>query len=72
VLDSSSYFALFLSPASGIEINALQRGSTIILQKNLRAVFGLTVSGVLMNGREHIRNDCLITRRSKDYLRLFL
>ena len=116
-------FVLFLPPASDIEINALQRGSTIILQKSLKEGFGLTVSealwkgkptiagavggiplqiahkysGVLthsiegtaqwikqligapefarqlgVNGREHIRNNFLITRHIKDYMLLFL
>lgn len=116
-------FILFLPPASDLEINALQRGSTIILQKSLREGFGLTVSealwkakptiasavggiplqithkysGILThsvqgtahwirqlinepayaralgdNGREHIRNNFLITRHIKDYLLLFL
>jgi trehalose synthase len=116
-------FILFLPPASDLEINALQRGSAIILQKSLREGFGLTVSealwkgkptiasavggiplqiihkysGILThsvqgtahwirqlinepayarslgaNGREHIRNNFLITRHIKDYLLLFL
>ncbi len=116
-------FVLFLPPASDIEINALQRGSTIILQKSLKEGFGLTVSealwkgkptiagavggiplqiahkysGILthsiegtaqwikqligapefarqlgVNGREHIRNNFLITRHIKDYMLLFL
>jgi trehalose synthase len=116
-------FVLFLPPSSDIEINALQRGSTIILQKSLKEGFGLTVaealwkgkptiaggvggiplqishkySGILTysiegtahwikqlvndpeyarklgaNGREHIRNNFLITRHIKDYLLLFL
>lgn len=116
-------FVLFLPPASDIEINALQRGSTVILQKSLKEGFGLTVSealwkakptiasavggiplqithkysGILthsvegtaqwikqllsapeyarrlgMNGREHVRNNFLITRHIKDYLLLFL
>lgn len=116
-------FVLFLPPASDIEINALQRGSTVILQKSLKEGFGLTVSealwkgkptiagavggiplqiahkysGILtrsiegtaqwikqligapdyarqlgINGREHIRNNFLITRHIKDYLLLFL
>ena len=116
-------FALFLPPASDIEINALQRGSTVILQKSLREGFGLTVaealwkakptiagavggiplqvthkySGILThsiegtahwirqlisapeyaaklgaNGREHIRNNFLITRHIKDYLLPFV
>jgi len=115
-------FVLLLPPSSDIEINALQRGSTIILQKSLREGFGLTVSealwkgkptiagavggiplqithkysGILtysidgtarwikqlinepeyamklgQNGREHIRNNFLITRHIKDYLLLF-
>lgn len=114
---------LFLPPSSDVEINALQRGSTIILQKSLKEGFGLTVSealwkgkptiagavggiplqithkysGILthsiegtaywikqllsepeyarrlgINGREHIKNNFLITRHIKDYLLLFL
>ena len=116
-------FVLFLPPSSDVEINALQRGSTIVLQKSLREGFGLTVSealwkakptiagavggiplqiahkysGILthsiegtahwikqlinepefaarlgVNGREHIRNNFLITRHLKDYLLLFI
>jgi len=116
-------FVLFLPPASDLEINALQRGSTVVLQKSLREGFGLTVSealwkskptiasavggiplqiahkysGILthsiegtaywikqlinepeyatrlgVNGREHIKNNFLITRHIKDYLLLFL
>lgn len=116
-------FVLFLPPASDIEINALQRGSTIILQKSLREGFGLTVSeamwkgkptiasavggiplqiahkysGILThsiqgtarwmkqlinepefarklgeNGRQHIKNNFLITRHIKEYLLLFI
>lgn len=116
-------FVLFLPPSSDIEINALQRGSSIVLQKSLREGFGLTVaealwkgrptiasavggiplqithkySGILthsidgtaywikklinepkfanqlgVNGKEHIKNNYLITRHIKDYLLLFL
>jgi trehalose synthase len=116
-------FILFLPPASDIEINALQRGSTIVLQKSLREGFGLTVSeamwkarptiasavggiplqiahkysGILThsvqgtarwmkqlinepeyarklgeNGKQHIKNNFLITRHIKDYLLLFI
>lgn len=116
-------FVLFLPPASDLEINALQRGSTIVLQKSLREGFGLTVSeamwkakpviasavggiplqivhkysGILthtidgtaywikqlvnepefarrlgINGREHIKNNFLITRHIKDYLLMFV
>jgi len=121
--DDPDIHILFLPPASDIEINALQRGSTVILQKSLREGFGLTVaealwkakpvvasavggiplqiahkySGLLSrtiegtafyvrqllhapeyarklgeNGREHIRNNFLITRHLRDYLLLFL
>lgn len=114
---------IFLPPASDIEINALQRASTVVLQKSLREGFGLTVaealwkakpviasavggiplqikhkySGILtysvegtahylkqllqepkyanklgLNGREHVKNNFLITRHIRDYLLLFL
>ena len=116
-------FVLFLPPSSDLEINALQRGSTVVLQKSLREGFGLTVSealwkarpviatsvggiplqiahkysGILTHsvegtahwmkqlinepeyarglgarGRDHIRNNFLITRHLKDYLLLFI
>jgi trehalose synthase len=116
-------FVLFLPPASDFEINALQRASSVVLQKSLREGFGLTVSealwkakpviasavggiplqiahkhsGILShsiegtaywikqllnepeyarrlgaNGREHVRNNFLITRHIRDYLLLFL
>jgi trehalose synthase len=116
-------FVLFLPPSSDIEINALQRGSTVVLQKSLREGFGLTVSEALWKGRptiasavggiplqishkysgilthsiegtaywikqlinepeyaqklgdrgkEHIKNNFLITRHIKDYLLLFI
>jgi len=106
-----------------LEINALQRASTVILQKSLKEGFGLTVSeglwkakpvvasnvggiplqikdkysGLLCyspegaafavkqllsspgyarkigeNGREHIRNNFLITRHLREYMLLFL
>ena len=47
-------FVLFLPPSSDIEINALQRGSTVILQKSLREGFGLTVSEALWKGKPTI------------------
>jgi trehalose synthase len=116
-------YVLFLPPGSNLEINALQRGSSIILQKSLREGFGLTVaealwkakpviasavggiplqithkfSGILthsiegsaywikqlinepeyarklgVNGKEHIKDNFLITRHIQDYLLLFL
>jgi len=45
---------LLLPPSSDIEINALQRGSTIILQKSLREGFGLTVAEALWKGKPTI------------------
>jgi trehalose synthase len=114
---------LFLPPSSDIQINALQRASTVVLQKSLKEGFGLTVaealwkskpviagavggiplqikhqfSGLLtysidgtayylkqllnepgyakelgINGREHIKENFLITRHVRDYLLLFL
>ncbi len=114
---------IFLPPASDLEINALQRASTVILQKSLKEGFGLTVaealwkgkpviasavggiplqignkySGLLSysidgtayylkqllnepeyakrlgsNGKQHIKNNFLITRHIRDYLLLFL
>ncbi|HUI31628.1 MAG TPA: glycosyltransferase [Candidatus Acidoferrales bacterium] len=116
-------FVLLLPPSSDLEINALQRGSTVILQKSLKEGFGLTVAeglwkskpviasavggiplqikhkynGILThsiegtaywikqlindsafagelgrNGREHIRQNFLITRHLRDYLLLSL
>jgi trehalose synthase len=119
----SDIFVLFLPPASDLAINALQRASSVVLQKSLREGFGLTVaealwkarpviasavggiplqithkySGILthsiegtafwikqllnepayaavlgQNGREHVRQNFLITRHIKDYILLFL
>jgi trehalose synthase len=116
-------FILLLPPASDLDINALQRGSTLVLQKSLREGFGLTVAealwkgkpviasavggiplqithnhgGILthsiegtahwikqlirepdhasrlgLNGREHIKQNFLITRHIRDYLLLFV
>ena len=42
---------LSLPPWSHLEINALQRGSTIVIQKSLREGFGLTVSEALLKKR---------------------
>jgi trehalose synthase len=44
-------FVLLLPPNSDVEINALQRGSTVVLQKSRREGFGLTVSEALWKGR---------------------
>ena len=114
---------ILLMPHNDLEVNALQRASTVIIQKSIREGFGLTVaealwkakpvvacavggiplqithkhSGLLCysaegaafaikqllnapeyakklgeNGREHIRNNFLITRHLRDYMLLFL
>lgn len=114
---------LLLPPQSDLEINAIQRASTIVVQKSLREGFALTVSEALWkekpvvasavggiplqiknrmtgllshgiegtayairqllanpeyartlgrNGREHVRQNFLITRHMRDYLLLFL
>ncbi|MFA5337668.1 MAG: glycosyltransferase [Candidatus Omnitrophota bacterium] len=114
---------ILLLPQNDIDVNALQRASTVIVQKSLREGFGLTVtealwkakpvvashtggiplqikhkySGLLchsiegaafaikqllnspdyakklgQNGREHIKNNFLLTRHLRDYMLLFL
>jgi trehalose synthase len=114
---------LELPPTSHLEINALQRASTVIIQKSIKEGFGLTVSealwkgkpviagavggiplqithkysGILTlsiegtaywlkqllqspdyarklgeNGREHVRDNFLLTRHLREYLLLFL
>ncbi|MCM8792835.1 MAG: glycosyltransferase [Candidatus Omnitrophica bacterium] len=114
---------ILLLPHDDIVINALQRASTVIIQKSIKEGFGLTVSEALWknkpvvasnvggiplqikhkysgllchsiegaafaikqllnspayakklaeNGKEHIKNNFLITRHIKDYLLLFL
>jgi trehalose synthase len=45
---------LNLSPSSALEINALQRASTVIVQKSLREGFGLTVTEALWKGKPTI------------------
>jgi trehalose synthase len=42
---------ILLPPTSSLEINALQRASTVILQKSIREGFGLTVSEALWKKR---------------------
>lgn len=114
---------ILLMSQNDLDINALQRASTVIIQKSLKEGFGLTVaealwkakpvvasavggiplqiahkhSGLLCysiegaafaikqllnapeyakklgeNGREHIRNNFLLTRHLRDYMLLFL
>jgi len=42
---------LLLPPDSNIEINALQRAATIVIQKSLREGFGLTVAEAMWKGK---------------------
>lgn len=121
--DDPEIHLLMLPSDSHLEINALQRASTVIVQKSIREGFGLTVaealwkgkpvvasavggiplqvkhrySGLLVhsvegaalaikqclrnpdfarqlgeNGREHVRQNFLLTRHLRDYLMLFL
>jgi len=121
--DNPDIHILLIPPSSDIEINALQRASTVVVQKSLKEGFGLTVSEALWkakpvvasavggiplqvknrftgllshgiegtayairqlltnpqyarwlgeNGREHVRQNFLITRHLRDYVLLFL
>lgn len=121
--DDPDVHILDLPPTSNIEINAIQRASSVIIQKSLKEGFGLTVSealwkgkpliagavggiplqvthrysGILVhtiegtafwikqllsapefanrlgeNGREHVRNNFLLTRHMRDYMLAFL
>jgi len=47
VADDPDIHVLLLPPFSDLEINALVRGSTVVLQKSVREGFGLTVSEAL-------------------------
>lgn len=49
--DDPDIHTLFLPPSSDLEINALVRGSAVVLQKSLKEGFGLTVSEALWKGR---------------------
>ncbi len=49
--DNHDIHVLLVPPGSDIEINALQRASTIILQKSLREGFGLTVTEALWKAK---------------------
>jgi trehalose synthase len=44
-------YILLLPPSSHIEINALQRAATVVLQKSLKEGFGLTVSEAMWKGK---------------------
>ncbi len=49
--DDPDVYVVELPPTSNLEINALQRASTVIVQKSLREGFGLTVSEALWKGK---------------------
>lgn len=114
---------LLMPPESNVEINALQRAATVVMQKSLKEGFGLTISEALwkakpvvagavggiplqirnkltgllchtvegaayalrqllsnpeyarqlgQNGKEHVRQNFLITNHLKDYLLMFI
>jgi trehalose synthase len=121
--DNPDIHILLIPPESDIEINALQRAATVVIQKSLREGFGLTISEALWkakpvvasavggiplqirnkitgllcysvegaafalrqllsnpeyanwlgrNGKEHVRQNFLITSHLKNYLLVFL
>lgn len=49
--ENKDIIVLVLPPTSHLEINAIQRASTIILQKSLREGFGLTITEALWKGK---------------------
>jgi trehalose synthase len=49
--DDPDVHVLDLPPNSNVEINALQRASTVVLQKSVKEGFGLTVSEALWKGK---------------------
>jgi len=55
--DDADIIILNLPPWSAKEINALQRASTVIVQKSLRVGFGLTVTEALWKGKPVIAGD---------------
>lgn len=44
-------FVLLLPPGSDLEVNALQRAATVVLQKSTREGFGLTVAEAMWKGK---------------------
>ncbi len=55
--DDPDIIILDLPPWSALEINALQRASTLIVQKSLREGFGLTVTEALWKAKPVIAGD---------------
>src|SRR5207248_11647316 len=52
--DDPDVIILNLPPWSALEINALQRASTVVVQKSLKEGFGLTVTEALWKGKPTI------------------
>jgi trehalose synthase len=52
--DDPDIHIILLPPTSSLEINALQRASTLVLQKSIREGFGLTVSEALWKNKPAI------------------
>ncbi|MCK5082160.1 MAG: glycosyltransferase [Candidatus Omnitrophica bacterium] len=50
-------FILDLPPDANIEINALQRAATVVIQKSLKEGFGLTVAEAMWKGKPVIGGD---------------
>ena len=55
--DDPDIHVLLLPPDAHLEINALQRSATLVLQKSLREGFGLTVTEALWKGKPVIGGD---------------
>ena len=49
--DDEDILVLLLPPTSHLEINAIQRASTVILQKSIKEGFGLTITEALWKGK---------------------
>ena len=49
--DDPLVHVLLLPPTANLEINALQRAATVVLQKSIREGFGLTVSEAMWKGK---------------------
>jgi trehalose synthase len=49
--DDPDIHILLLPPDANVEINALQRAATIVLQKSIREGFGLTVAEAMWKGK---------------------
>ena len=55
--DDPDVFVLNLPPNSHMEINALQRAATVVVQKSIREGFGLVVSEAMWKGKPVIGSN---------------